>query len=167
MSAVYQWREGARFRADPNAVGAELEELSGKGPEGQLTPDALVDAARRSNGPLHSLFEWDDAAAAQQHRLEQARGIIASLVITVKMTPKAEPTTMRAFVNVVKNGQQGYRTLDSAMAETELREQVVQRAWNELLSWRQRYAEYRELATAIAAVNVAVRKRDEAAQKAA
>lgn len=165
MSGVYQWREGFRFKADPNAVGAEIEMLSAKAPEGQLTPQALVDAARRSNGPLYGMFEWDDADAARQHRLEQARGILQALVVTVKLGPKQEAKPMRAFVNVVKNGQQGYRALDAAMADKELRDQVVQRAWAELVSWKQRYADYEELAVAVAAVNVAVRKRDETASQ--
>ncbi len=72
---------------------------------------------------------------------------------------------MRAFVNVIKNGQQGYRTLQAAMVDNELRDQVVQRAWAELVSWRQKYADYQELAAAVAAVNVAIRRRDEAVTK--
>lgn len=144
-------------------MGTEIEALSVKAPEGQLTPQALVDAARKSNGSLYDMFEWDDADAARLHRLEQARGILQALVVTVKLGPKQEAKPMRAFVNVVKNGQQGYRALDAAMADKELREQVVQRAWTELTSWRQKYAEYQELAVAVAAVNVAIRKRDEAA----
>lgn len=165
MTGVYQWSEGARLRADPNAVGAEIERLSAASPDRQLTPQALVEAARQSNGPLHFLFVWDDAEAASLQRVEHARFIIRSLTVVVTMTPKAPSTPMRAFVNVVKNDQQGYRSLSSAMEDPELRGQVVQRAWNELLSWRNRYGQYQELATACAAVAVAVRKRDEAVAK--
>ena len=41
--------------------------------QGRITPEMVVDAARDPNSPLHSAFTWDDAQAAHEHRLAQAR----------------------------------------------------------------------------------------------
>lgn len=43
---------------------------------GALTPDNLLQEASREEHPLHERFEWDDAAAAQTHRLNQARALL-------------------------------------------------------------------------------------------
>lgn len=44
---------------------------------GVLTPEAIVQEAAKKNSVLHAMFEWDDAKAAHQHRLDQARELIA------------------------------------------------------------------------------------------
>lgn len=42
----------------------------------KLTPSGVLDLARAEDSPLHTLFVWDDSAAAHQYRLEQARRVI-------------------------------------------------------------------------------------------
>ena len=50
---------------------------------GRVESKALVDAARPETSPAHDAFEWDDAAAAEQHRLQQARRWIRIVKIEV------------------------------------------------------------------------------------
>lgn len=51
---------------------------------GSLTPEMVVREASSSNSPLHGLFEWNDARAAHQHRLDTARTLIRE--VRVKIT---------------------------------------------------------------------------------
>lgn len=53
---------------------------------GRLVPEAVVDAARDPDSPLHSHFTWDDTEAARQHRINQARVLIRTVRIDVKTT---------------------------------------------------------------------------------
>jgi hypothetical protein len=52
--------------------------------EGRLTASNVVETARDETSPLHSHFEWDDSAAAEEHRKEQARRLIRSVKIRVE-----------------------------------------------------------------------------------
>lgn len=44
---------------------------------GTLTPDLIIKDARSPQSPLHLEFDWNDKSAAHQHRLYQARRLIA------------------------------------------------------------------------------------------
>lgn len=57
-----------------------LKQLARKG---ELTPERVVEHAQRQDSPLHEFFEWDDALAAQAHRLQQARSLIRSVRVEV------------------------------------------------------------------------------------
>lgn len=50
---------------------------------GRVESKALVDAARPETSPAHAAFEWDDAVAAEEHRLHQARRWIRIVKIEV------------------------------------------------------------------------------------
>jgi hypothetical protein len=55
--------------------------------EGLLHITTVVEAAADPASPLHPHFEWDDTAAAQRYRLTQARTLIRSQKIQVKIGP--------------------------------------------------------------------------------
>lgn len=150
--AGFEFRDGARFQKgavqDPKAVGAHLEMLK-KRAKGELTPQDVLDDAKGHNSPLHSFFEWDDTAAAQQHRLNQARGLIRSVVAIY--TSATEPAKrMAAYVHIAEGETSHYRSTDHAMAQKATRDQVLQRAWREFVSWRNRYKDLEEFSKLIA-----------------
>lgn len=62
-------------------VRQRLSELESE--TGRLLPTEVVAAARDPESPLHGYFEWDDTAAAEQHRLHQARQLIRRVRIDV------------------------------------------------------------------------------------
>jgi hypothetical protein len=143
----YEWAEHASIRvgkANPNIVGEHLELLRKKH-KNELTPDDVVKDAKNGNSPLHPFFEWDDSAAAQQHRLSQARGLIRSVVAIYKEDEKP-PRRMRAFVHIAEAGAPHYRDTAHAMSQTRTRDIVLRQAWREFQSWRKRYEELDEFA---------------------
>lgn len=155
-SMVYQWRSGSRLSIDAQMAGEEIEHLRKKA-NGQLSPATVVDAARNEKHILHPAFEWDDGVAAERFREDQARGLIGALVVTIK--PNGMAKTVRAFVNVQQHDTQGYTSLAAALSDTDLRQQVVARALEELRLWEERYRDYVELAAYFEAIGRAKKPR--------
>ena len=63
--------------------------------KGKITSDDLVEEARDPSHLLHGEFEWDDSVAAHEHRKDQARKIIAEVVII-----RDDGKKLREFINV-------------------------------------------------------------------
>lgn len=55
---------------------------------GEVSPSALVDAARPEDSPAHSGFEWDDSVAGEEYRLIQARQWIRKVEIIIEDRPE-------------------------------------------------------------------------------
>ena len=161
MSApVYKWRPQANIKIDAKVAGQHLEKLRVRN-NGQLTPRGVLDDAADRRSPLHKAFIWDDSKAAHEHRLWQARHLINSIVVVVKgggtaATAKA-PT--RAFVSVTKEKSRHYTSRAHAMSEKELRLQLVEQGWRDLLAWRDRFEDHPEFAVVVAAIDKALRSR--------
>lgn len=51
----------------------------------RITPDAVVERARDPQSVLHNEFEWDDALAAKQARLDRARELIREVRVMVEV----------------------------------------------------------------------------------
>lgn len=96
-SAMYSFKKG--FHA-PKGFTAEMvaKELAViRSRCGLLTAEHVVSEARKGGLPaLNSYFEWDDAKAGEQHRLRQARNIMACILTRTERDP--HPT--RAFLVV-------------------------------------------------------------------
>jgi hypothetical protein len=52
--------------------------------QGRVTPEMVVEAARDPSSPLHSAFTWDDAQAAHEHRLTQARVLLRRVRVEIE-----------------------------------------------------------------------------------
>jgi hypothetical protein len=61
----------------------QTRELAALESKGNLSPDAVIDVARKPSNPLHEFFDWNDATAAHSYRIEQARTLIRSVRIEV------------------------------------------------------------------------------------
>jgi hypothetical protein len=154
--ARYEFAEGARFQSgavkSAAAVGAHLDLLR-KQCKGELTPADVVQDAKHNNSPLHSYFEWSDGAAAEQYRLQQARGLIRAVVAVYQNDGQSKQVTTRAYVHVPERGASHYRSMPDAMAVKSTREAVLRQAWTELQQWRRRYKDLQEFAELFAAAD--------------
>lgn len=145
---IYKWGEGVRLSLDAQVVGDHLERIRQRH-EDELTPELVVKDARREKSPLHSVFEWDDDAAAHQYRLEQARTLLRKIVFVPDELPDSEP--QRYYVHL-DNGRPYYTSIIAAMSDEEKRQRVLKTALKELESWERRYRAYEELADVFASV---------------
>lgn len=158
--AGYEWAENARLQSgasdSANVVGSYLELLRLQH-KGELTPQDVVTDARNSNSPLHPFFEWDDGAAAEHYRLQQARGLIRS-VVAIYVQEDRPATRVRAYVHVPEKGAPHYRDTAQAMSAKKTRDLVLQRAWRELQAWRTRYRDLKQFADVFEAIDGAAKK---------
>jgi hypothetical protein len=147
---VYSWKPKVQIPIPAQVVGERIEQIRiQKG--GNLTPSDIVSDARKDNSPLHPCFEWNDPAAAEKYRDDQARYLLRQIVVTIQQE-ETESFTIRAFVNLKNNNSCSYTSVLTAMGDPEKRLQIVQKAWDELKAWKSRYQEYKELANIFAAL---------------
>jgi len=114
---------------------------------GQLTPAAIVDAARDEDHPLHGRFEWDDAVAGEKYRLAQARELIR--VVREKYTDAAgRPADVRAFHAIPREQGIVYEPVQEIVADdiaTKILMQSMEREWRQLKARYERFGEFRSL----------------------
>jgi hypothetical protein len=108
--------------------------------------------AQKKRSPLHSAFEWDDALAADKHRLETARYLLRTLVILVQNADKEIIT--RAYVHIEgvdqnQNPISFYTNVYDAMNDKGQRAYLLAKAMKELKAWRTRYEHLDEVSELI------------------
>ncbi len=87
--------------------------------DGTITPDAVVEAAKPKDHPLHSYFEWKNTTAGHLYRVEQARALIAR----VRMRVDTNVREIRAPLYVrdpdKPTKEQGYVSLPKLVTDAE------------------------------------------------
>ena len=148
-----EWRDGyinAR-RLNPRIAQRALDRIARE--HGALTPATVVSSARDETHPLHVLFEWRDNVAAERYREQQARQLIASLIIV----EGEKRTRIYESVEIVMGEraipQRVYVTVEAAMADPEARARLLARVLAELSALRVRYEGLSELAAVFAAID--------------
>lgn len=126
------------------------------------TPESLVRAAKNARSPVHKLFEWDDAKAAQEHRLIQARVMVNSLQVEI-ITPKGKIENVVAFVRSSNLG----RHVPTMEATQEDIDEAMQECWNDMLSFRRRHRHLEIASSIIDAINDVDQRLRRTARKAA
>ena len=155
----YRPRKGARFTvAQANAIGRVLEKIGF-----DARPQQLVDAARPADSPIHRFFEWNNAKAAEAHRVQQARLYINHIDVIVLTDEGEKPK--KAFHSVIVNrgesSSRGYCSLETIVENEDLTAQVVARALRQANYWSDQYKEfssYPELRGIFAAIEAATIK---------
>lgn len=154
----YKWKPGSRVDIDPMIAGKEFGRIAKR--DGDVKPVALVDASRDPSAPLHSYFEWDNSAAAEQHREDQARKLLRSLVVVfVRNDTEAPQPPIRAMVRLKEAVREGadppksYIPINKVMSDVDLRDRYRRQAFNELCNWRDRYADIEDFARVFAEID--------------
>lgn len=129
---------------DAEILGKEIEKLGS-----EFAPADLVAAAREKTSSIHDYFEWDDKIAGELYRVEQAGEYIRHVHIEFIGRGKIAGE-MRAFQSVVVSDgddslRRVYKPVTEIVKHKDLREQVVARAYRELVSWRERWVQYRNV----------------------
>lgn len=139
----------AKIPRTDSIVRISLEELEKGGLA--ITPANLVTAARAETHPLHSYFEWDDAAAGEKYRLLQAYRLI-SAQYTMRVVTEGEEREVHADGNhalrsylPLRNGSDEYASRDAILADPEARKRNVDALLAELRVWLRRTSDLDEL----------------------
>lgn len=130
------WKSGCRISADAQKVADEILAIGNS-----ATTAQILDKARDEQTELHKCFDWDDAAAAEKWRLQQARHIVCNLVIKEKSdTPRPE---VRVFFKT--DADNGYKPTVLIMQDKDEYRKLLDRALAELNSFRAKYKTLVEL----------------------
>lgn len=150
-------------KADPQVIG---DTIAGIATErgGEVTPDDVVEAAKAADNPLHPHFEWDDEAAAERYRLDQARAIIRSVRVERE---DDEFGQVQAFVSVSGDLQRSYRPIDVVLKSNDLRRRVLEAAQKDLDAFRKRYRDLTDVVEIVNQASETVEKKIKAEARAA
>ena len=114
---------------------------------GHCTPELLLECARSKASPIHSFFEWNQRAAAEAWRLEQASTYLRNITIRLECG-NSETVLTREFVHLpseVNRGRGKYITIGQAIEDDEILDTVMNAAARDLRAFQERYALYQRL----------------------
>ena len=144
----YGAKRGLPGGVSPQIAGEHIETIRKK--VGYITPEMLVLKSKAKSSPLHDCFTWDDKEAGKKQRVNEARYLLRMVTVEIE-TDEDEFTVTRAFVSVSESTE--YQTIATVMGDEDMRSQLLQQALQELRSFKQKYAQLRELATVFAAID--------------
>lgn len=104
---------------------------------GVLKVDDVLDEAKDETSPLHKHFEWDDTAAADKYRRDQARYLIQKCKITLVET---EPVSIRAFVSLPSDRDSGggYRLTSEVVTDERRKQELLHDIQLTIARWTQK-----------------------------
>lgn len=120
----------------------------------ELTPALVVQEFSDPAHPHHRKINWDDASAADEHRLSQARQLIRSVRVKYREADELRPAGyVRAFhaVAVPGSARPVYEPLERIAADpvaTELLLRQMRRDWETLRRRYEAFAEFWDLVRA-------------------
>lgn len=151
------WKDGFRASVPAQVAYDTIHDLYQKG---KKTAKDLVDASRPKDAPLHSMFEWNDAVAAEKYREEQGRTIIRH-IIEVPETEEEKETmpVVRAFFQIDEKSSD-YEPTYVIMSDDEKRKRLLLVAKSELQQFKVKYSSLKELAVVFEAIDKVTEKED-------
>ena len=151
---VYKFREGRSAPVPAQVIGEQLKEIASNN-DGIVTPKAVVDVARPKEAPLHPCFEWNNKAAAELYREDQARRLITVISVDRQMNEYQEERPTVAYVSVgqPKRDGAGYVSLTTALSDETMRSKVLSDAISGLRAWQVRFGHLEELASVVEVID--------------
>ena len=92
---------------------------------GTLTAELVVEDAKRSDSPLHEMFEWDTQKAAMQHWLDVARQLIRNVRVIINNEDRIIKAPYFVRDPSLPSDQQGYTTVDRLRTAPEMARDAV------------------------------------------
>jgi hypothetical protein len=149
---IYNWKRNMAVKAQD--AGEFIENLEKK--HGAITPKIILDESRSDKALLHKCFDWNDTTAAEKYRESQAGFIIRNLVVVnvSQSDPTNEEVSVRAFVSVTAEENKQYVSINTALADDGMREEVLSSCLSELKAVKVKYGNLKELAAVWAAIEL-------------
>jgi len=92
---------------------------------GVLTPELVVEDAKRKDSPLHEMFEWDVNKAAYAHWENVARQLIRSVQVNIVHESKVLRAPFFVRDSSLPTNQQGYASIDRVRMDAEMARDTV------------------------------------------
>ena len=116
-----------------------IELLALRDQEGRINPAHVVQWARKNKrSHIHGVLTWDDAVAAERHRIWEVRALISVHI--------RDANGGRQFVSLSIDRQEGgYRPMSEVLNDKDFRQQLLDDALAELRRVEARYKSLTEL----------------------
>lgn len=147
---IIKWSVSGIFKADANKCYEEIQQIGD-----EVKPEQVLDAARNEGTELHKCFDWDDSSAAEKYRLYQARNVINHLIVVKREVEddESKPIQFRVMLKNESDKDSGYKqTLVMVRDDDEYRK-LLEQAYKELHSFKQKYSCLSELAEILALID--------------
>ena len=136
---IFRPAEGSRIRkADAQALGEVMIELR---KADDLTPKALVAAARPASSPIHHLYPWNNKEAAEKYRLGLAAQHLRSVKIVIRKDDKGKDVAVR-FAYVREGKDLPYLTLGDLARDHDLAQEIADQLYDASLEMLSVYRTY-------------------------
>ena len=111
-----------------------------------LTAEEVLNRAKKKKSALHNLFIWDNDVAAEKYRLHQARMLIneVKVIVDTKEYYAFENVSIGVSDSSVEGVSRQYFGRAEILSSEVLRRQVLERAFSNILYWKQQYESYEE-----------------------
>ena len=135
----YAYKDKAFTKVKAQIVGETLEEIFEQN-DGVVLPSTVVRSARPKRSPIHNCFEWDNKKAADKYRDRQAGDLLRWIVIVHEQEDgDTEPLKVRAFVSVESEGGRYYTTINRAMKDEDIANNIEIEAYNDYIALFHKY----------------------------
>lgn len=150
VETIIKWSVKGIFKADANKCYEEIQEIGE-----EVKPEQVLDKARDNGSELHKCFDWNDSVAAEKYRLYQARLVINHLIVVKRDVDeeKAEPIQFRVMLKNEKDKDSGYKQTLVMVRDEDEYKKLLEQAYRELHSFKQKYSCLSELANIIALID--------------
>lgn len=139
---IYRWKPNQHKGVPAQIAGDRIESIRSR--LGRVHPGDLVEDARPDDSPLHPCFEWDDSVAAENWRVQEARGVLAALVVVPVEAPESEP--VRAFIALGSDNEANdYMPIATVLSDEQLRKQALRAVLEDLNRLKTKYHQLQEL----------------------
>lgn len=155
-----KWKPGTMYKVDAEVAYQEMQKARKSAGDDATTRDlaeAVITRAKSKRNPLHKEFEWDDSTAAHEFRLSQAKSMIRHISIKRDDIKTDRPQRVFHVVTMAsetpgERPRKVYRTTDEIMKDPDTRAELLGRALNELISFRNRFRDLQELAVVLRSI---------------
>lgn len=149
VETIIKWSVTGLFKADANKCYEEIRQIGD-----EVKPEQVLNKAKDENSELHKCFDWNDSSAAEKFRLIQARDVIRHLIVIKRdEDEEKEPVQFRVMMKNERTQDSGYKqTIVMVKDEDEYRK-LLEQAYAELHSFKQKYSCLSELADILALID--------------
>lgn len=141
---MIEWKVKGLYKADAEKVYSEIKDLGES-----FSPQDIVNAATDESSELHKCFTWSDTEAAAKWRKQEARILVANIVVKVE-TSDNEKVNIRVIESTNRNE---YKPTSVIVQIAEDYASLLARAKAELKAFKVKYHTVRELRNIFEAID--------------
>jgi len=150
VQTIIKWSINGIFKADANKCYEEIQQIGD-----EVKPEQVLAKAKDKNSELHKCFDWNDSSAAEKYRLFQAKQVINHLIVIQRdnENEESDPIQFRVMLKNERTKESGYKQTIVMVRDEDEYSKLLEQAYAELYSFKQKYSCLSELANILALID--------------